>query len=67
VREIAGELAGKAAVVQVNTEENPILSSRFGIRSIPALLILKKGTVQATLSGAQEKRAVLAWFRQNAL
>lgn len=67
MREIARELAGKAAVVQVNTEENPLLSNRFGIRSIPALLILKKGTVLATLSGAQEKRAVLAWFRQNAL
>jgi thioredoxin 2 len=66
VREIAEELAGKAVVVQVNTQENPLLADRFAIRGIPALLLLEKGRALATLSGAQDKHAVLAWFRENA-
>jgi thioredoxin 2 len=65
VREIAGELAGKAVVVQVNTQENPLLADRFAIRGIPALLLLEKGRVLATLNGAREKSAILAWFREN--
>ena len=65
MREIAGELAGKAVVVQVNTQENPQLAERFAIRGIPALLLLKQGRVVATLNGAQDKHAVLAWFREN--
>ncbi len=66
VREIALDLAGRAAVVQINTQENPKLAERFAIRSIPALVLLMKGEAQSTLSGAQEKQTILAWFRNNA-
>lgn len=52
-----------AAVVQVNTEENPQVAGRFGIRGIPALVLLRKGKVLASLSGAQSKEAVISWVR----
>ena len=66
VRQVAGELAGRAVVVQINSQENPLLAGRFAVRGIPALLLLKGGRVLGTLSGVQQKQAVLAWFRDNA-
>lgn len=63
VREIARELAGRGAVAQVNTQENPQVASRFGIRGIPALVLLQRGKILGSLNGAQSKEAVLSWVR----
>lgn len=65
VRKVAQILAGTAAVVQINTQENPGLAGRFGVRGIPALLLIKKGKVVDQLSGAQSSEAVVAWFRRH--
>jgi thioredoxin-like negative regulator of GroEL len=65
VREIAHELAGQAAVVQINTEENQATAARFAVRGIPALYILKQGRQIANLSGTRSKQAIVNWFRNN--
>ena len=62
---MAHKLAGTGVVVQVNTEENPRLADRFGIRSIPAILILKRGEVTDSVSGAMDRNALLAWWRNH--
>jgi len=64
VRTVAERLAGQVAVLQINTQDNPALASRFGIRGIPALVLLKQGRVVDQLPGAQPLDAVLAWFRR---
>lgn len=64
VRKVAEHLAGQAAVVQINTQENPSLAARYAIRGIPALLLLEKGQIVDRLGGAQSLEAVLAWFQQ---
>jgi thioredoxin-like negative regulator of GroEL len=64
VRTVAEKLAGKAAVVQVNTQDNPGLASRFSVRSIPATILLRDGRVVAQLAGAQPVEAILAWFNR---
>lgn len=64
VREVARGLAGRTAVVQVNTEENPRLAQRFGIRGIPALLIIRQGRVLDSFSGSRDKNSLIAWFRR---
>jgi len=64
VRALAGKLAGKAAVGQINTQENQGLADRFGIRGIPAVLLLKQGRVVDQLAGARPLDDVLAWFRR---
>ena len=62
---MAEQLAGKAAVVQVNTQDNPALAGRFGVRGIPVMMLLRQGRVVDQLSGAQTVAAVLAWFRRH--
>ncbi|MCQ2051132.1 MAG: thioredoxin [Bacteroidaceae bacterium] len=43
IEEISGEFAGKAAVGKCDIEENPDLAEKFGIMSIPTIIILKDG------------------------
>ncbi|MGN6646443.1 MAG: thioredoxin [Cytophaga sp.] len=45
VEELAGDYAGKAVIAKLNVDENPVVSAKFGIRSIPTLLVLKKGEI----------------------
>jgi len=65
VRNVAEKLAGQAAVVQINTQENPVLASRFGVRGIPVLVLIKHGQAVAQLVGSQPLEAIMAWFRQH--
>jgi len=64
VRNLAEKLAGQAAVLQINTQDSPSLAARFGIRGIPAIVLLKQGRVVDQLPGAHPLDAVLAWFRR---
>jgi len=40
--ELAAEMAGRVKVAKLNVDENPITATRFNVRSIPALLVLKE-------------------------
>jgi thioredoxin 1 len=60
VREVAAALAGKAAVVQVNTQENGRVAARLGVREIPVVFLMQDGRVLERLAGTQTKSALLA-------
>jgi thioredoxin 2 len=64
VRNIAEKLAGQAAIVQINTQENQVIAARFGVRGIPVTMLLIHGKVVSQLAGAQSIEAVLSWFRK---
>jgi len=65
VRRVAEMLAGAAAVIQVNTQENPGLAGRFGVRGIPVFFLFREGRVVDQLSGVQSSEAIAAWFRRH--
>ena len=60
VREVAAALAGRVAVVQVNTRENSRAAERLGVQGIPVLFLLKGGRVVEQLAGRHSKHEVLA-------
>lgn len=58
VEEIANEYEGKAVICKVDVDENPGITSRFGIRNIPTLLFFKNGEVVNKQIGAVPKSAL---------
>ena len=55
VEEIANDFSGKAIVGKLNVDNNPNISARFGIRSIPTLLVFKNGQIVDKQVGAVGK------------
>ena len=56
---IASELAGKLLVAKLDIDANPHTYAKFGVRSIPTLLILKDGREVDRIVGAQSREAIL--------
>ena len=56
VEEIANEYNGKLKVGKVDVDNNPEVSMKFGIRSIPTLMVFKGGKVVEQIIGAVPKR-----------
>lgn len=64
VGKVAELLAGSVAVVQINTQDNPGLARRFGVSSIPTMILFREGRVIDQLPGTQGSEAIVAWFRR---
>ncbi|HJQ97514.1 MAG TPA: thioredoxin [Candidatus Polarisedimenticolaceae bacterium] len=63
--QIAGEMEGKATVAKVNVDENGDLSARFGVRSIPTLLVFKDGRVVDQTVGALPKELIKSFVAKH--
>jgi thioredoxin 1 len=59
VEELASDYEGKAVVAKLNVDENPETTAKFGVRSIPTLLVFKNGQIVDKQIGAVPK-SVLA-------
>jgi thioredoxin 1 len=55
VEELAGEYDGRVKVTKVNVDESPNIAVKYGIRSIPTILLFKGGHVQDQVIGAVPK------------
>jgi thioredoxin 1 len=55
IEEVAGEYEGKLKVAKLNVDDHPATASRYGIRGIPNLIILKGGAVKEQIVGAVPK------------
>lgn len=55
VEELSQDYAGKVNFLKLNTDDNPMVPSKFGIRSIPSLLIFKGGELKGTIVGFRPK------------
>lgn len=58
IAELAGEYEGKVKVGKVNVDEQPELAMKYGIMSIPTLILFKGGEVAAQTMGVQPKEAI---------
>jgi thioredoxin 1 len=60
IEEIAAEYSGKLKVVKVDVDENPDVAMRYGVQSIPTVLLFKDGKAVERLIGAYPKQAMLS-------
>jgi thioredoxin 1 len=60
VEELAVEYGGAVKVGKVNVDDNQVVAARFGISSIPTILIFKGGELKDRITGALPKPALKA-------
>ena len=63
--EIAADYQGKLKIAKVNVDENQQITQKYGIRSIPTLILFKDGNVQAQKVGAMSKSQLAAFVETN--
>jgi len=62
LEEIATELAGKVKIAKLNVDENTATAIKYGVRSIPTLILFKDGAPAATQVGAAPKGRLVDWI-----
>jgi thioredoxin 1 len=62
LEEIAGSMNGKVKIVKLNVDENPATAAKYGIMSIPTLMLFKNGELTSRQIGAQPKTKLQQWI-----
>ena len=63
IEQLAQEYTGKVVFAKINVDENPILSKKFGIQSIPTMILFKYGEVVDIIIGALPKGQIESKLR----
>ncbi len=63
--DVAGEFSDRVAIKKLNIDENPNIAQKFGIRSIPTLMLFKDGAVHAQKLGAMSKSQLTEFLETN--
>jgi thioredoxin 1 len=64
VDELATELDGKVTIAKLDVDENPAAAARYGVRSIPTLIMFKNGVPTAMQIGAAPKSRLSDWIQK---
>src|SRR5580700_274570 len=64
LEQLASEMAGRLRVAKLNVDENPVTASRFGVQSIPTLLVLKAGSEVDRIVGVHPKAEIVRRLEQ---
>jgi len=60
--QVAADMSGKAQVFKVDVDQSPDIASRYGVMSVPTLIVFENGQVKRQTMGAQPKAALMALF-----
>lgn len=63
LEEISEEMAGQVTIAKINIDENQHMATKFGVRSIPTLILFKDGEPVSTQIGAAPKNKLADWIR----
>ncbi len=61
LEEIADEMSGDLTVAKIDIDENPTVMMKYGIRSVPTLMLFRGGEPVATKLGADSKGNIVKW------
>ena len=62
LEELCQELGDSVKIAKINIDNNPEVPSKYGIMSIPTLMLFNKGEVVGTQIGLQQKDVLKAWI-----
>jgi len=64
LEELEKTFAGKITIAKLNVDENPQVAAKYGVMSIPTLLLIKKGEVIKQMIGVQSKDKLVEEFNK---
>ena len=62
LEEISGAMGDKVKIVKLNVDENPNIAAKYGIMSIPTLMLFKNGEIASRQVGAAPKQKLQQWI-----
>jgi thioredoxin 1 len=65
VEELAPSYQGKAVITKLNVDDNPNVAQRYGVTSIPTLMMFKEGKLVDRMVGAAPKNALQQFIDRN--
>ena len=65
LEEIAPTMADKIKIVKVNIDENPTIPAKYGVRSVPTMILFKNGEAVASKVGLNPKNTLISWIESN--
>ncbi|MEO0327159.1 MAG: thioredoxin [Pseudomonadota bacterium] len=64
LEEISNEMDGQVKITKVNIDENPDIAAKYGVRSIPTLVLFKNGEPASMQVGAKPKNQLVDWIKE---
>ena len=65
LKQVAGELAGKARIIKIDVDKNQEIANRYQVRGVPTLIIFKNGSILWRTSGVVDKRQLLSTLEKH--
>ena len=65
LEKLSREMAGRLRIVKLNVDETPITSGRYGVQSIPTMMIVKNGKIVDRWVGALPESAIRGRVQTN--
>lgn len=65
LEEVAASYGEKVTIAKINVDENTLIPSKYGVMSIPTLILFKNGQVEATKIGSLSKSQLTAFIDSN--
>ena len=65
IEELAPSYEGRAIITKMNVDENPVVAQKFGVTSIPTLMMFKNGKLADRMVGAAPKGALQQFIDRN--
>ena len=65
LEEISNEMSDQVVVAKHNIDQHPNQPTKYGVRSIPTMLLFKDGELKATKVGATTKSNIVSWIKEN--
>lgn len=63
LEELSSGMSGKVKVCKINVDDEQALAQKFGVSSIPTLVVMKNGKVATTSVGFKKKEVILAMLK----
>ncbi|WP_044640811.1 thioredoxin [Risungbinella massiliensis] len=66
LEEVDQEIGDQVKIAKINVDNNPETAGKFGIMSIPTMIVFKDGKMVSKLSGLQPKEQLVEWLKEYA-